>query len=160
MSYVQSNLMSGECVVYAAKVHWFIFIPGLIWLAIGISFFSKVTLDSGPTLLVWGLVAIFFAITTLTRAILAKISTELAVTSNRVIAKKGLIARSTIELNHAKVESFNVDQSVFGRLFGFGTITVNGTGGVRTPFRCIESPLDFRRKAVETIDATQSRASR
>ncbi len=42
-------------------------------------------------------------------------STELAVTSKRVIAKLGFIRCSTVELRHSKVESLHVDQSLLGR---------------------------------------------
>ena len=64
---------------------------------------------------------------------IARFSTELAVTTLRVIAKFGFIRRETIELNHVKVESFTIDQSVMGRILGYGTLTINGTGGIRTP---------------------------
>ena len=73
-----------------------------------------------------------------------------------VIAKFGFIKRSTIELNHSKVESFHVDQSVLGRIFGFGTLHINGTGGGITPIPNISDPLGFRRKAMEAIDASQN----
>jgi uncharacterized membrane protein YdbT with pleckstrin-like domain len=69
-----------------------------------------------------------------------------------IIAKVGLIRRSTIELNHQKVESMGIDQSIMGRIFNFGTLTINGTGGVRTPIPSISSPLEFRKKAMETIE--------
>jgi hypothetical protein len=62
-----------------------------------------------------------------------------------------------MELNHSKVESFHVDQSILGRIFGFGTLVVNGTGGGKTPVPNIDSPLEFRREAMQTIDASQSR---
>ena len=48
-------------------------------------------------------------------------------------------------MNLAKVESVNVDQSILGRILGYGTITVIGTGGTREPFYRISSPLDFRK---------------
>lgn len=82
-------------------------------------------------------------------------STELAVTSKRIIAKFGFIRRSTIELNHSKVESFHVEQGVLGRILGFGTLSINGTGGGITPIPGIGDPLGFRRKAMEAIDAFQ-----
>lgn len=79
-------------------------------------------------------------------------STELAITSNRVIAKTGLIARKTIELSHAKVESLSVHQSVAGRLFGFGTVTLTGSGGTSAPIANIAAPLEFRRAALQVIE--------
>lgn len=154
MGYVDKNLMSGEQVVYNAKIHWFIFVPGVVLFVVGILLFGVD--NEGGTGPVVGTILIFLAIFSLLRALILKISTELAITSKRVIAKVGLISRNTVELNHGKVESFNVEQSIFGRLFGFGTIIVNGTGGGKTPIPSIDSPLVFRRNAMETIDASQS----
>jgi len=186
MSYVENNLMQGESVVHKANIHWFIFLPGIILVVLGIvdfqliqsvlsshfsialinsinesfhsnfggTFMSK--LVSWPLTIIGSLFILFGTVSTLD-AIIQVISTELAVTSKRVIAKIGLIQRHTLELNHRKVESFNVDQSISGRIFDFGKVTVNGTGGTRLPIPNIASPLDFRRKAMVTIDQNQQK---
>jgi len=163
--YVDSNLLTGEEVVYNANIHWFIFLPGLMmFLLVGFALFffsggSADTSTDGMIVLfkVFGtLIGICTGIWLLVKAAIYKISTELAVTSKRIVAKTGLIKRNTIELNHSKVESFNVDQSVMGRIFGFGTITVNGTGGVQTPIPNIDNPLAFRKQAMSTVDSQES----
>lgn len=146
MSYVNNNLMSNEDVIYEAKIHWFIFVPSAILFILGLIYST-----GGSGTLVFLIAIILFI-----RAVIIKTTTELVITSKRVIAKTGLISRSTIELNHSKVESFNIDQSIFGRLFGFGTLVVNGTGGGKTPISNIDAPLEFRKNAMSTIDATQS----
>ncbi len=153
MGYVSGNLMPGEQIVYQAKIHWFIFVPGALLFVVGVALASvKIQHNIGP---IAGGVVLLIALYWLLQALVVKISTELAVTSKRVIAKTGLIMRHTVELNHGKVESFNVDQSIFGRIFDFGTVVVNGTGGGKTPIPNIDSPLDFRRRAMETIDESQ-----
>ena len=151
MGYVENNLMNDEKVVYKATIHWFIFVPGVVLTVIGI-----VLLDSGEAsgARVLGYLAILLAIFSLIKAFITKLTTELAITSKRVIAKVGLIRRNTVELNHSKVESFNIDQSIFGRIFGFGTVFVNGTGGGKTPIPSIDNPLAFRRNAMDSIDTT------
>ena len=60
-------------------------------------------------------------------------TTELAVTNRRVIYKRGFVRRHTIEMNMDKVESVDVDQSFWGRIFNYGTIVVHGTGGSLEP---------------------------
>ena len=149
MGYVENNLMSQERVLHKGDIHWFVFMPGIISVSIGILLLAT------PETAVFSVLIFLFASALLIKAYLIKISTEVAVTSKRVIAKMGFIRRKTIELNHQKVESLNVDQSIAGRMFGFGTIIVNGTGGAHTPIPSICNPLVFRRKAMETIDATQ-----
>lgn len=157
MKYVDSNLMSGEQVVYRAKIHWWVFVPGLVALVIAVVLMNSGA--SGDYKEFFGIVFLLIAVVALVKAVIAKTSTELAVTTKRVIAKTGLIGRNTIELNHGKVESFNIIQSIAGRVFGFGTVVVHGTGGGRTPIPNIDSPLEFRRKAVETIDASQMKTA-
>lgn len=76
--------------------------------------------------------------------ILKYISTELALTNQRVIAKTGFIRRNTVELKNEKIESVIVDQPVFGRIFNYGSIITRGTGGTNTPIPWIASPILFR----------------
>jgi len=151
MSYVENNLMRDENVVYKASIHWFIFAPGITLFVISIVLLGSGSESGG---LIFGLIVLIIATISLIKALILKTTTELAITTKRVIAKVGLIRRNTVELNHSKVESFNIDQSIFGRIFGFGTLVVNGTGGGKTPIPSIDTPLEFRRNAMETIDAS------
>ena len=76
-------------------------------------------------------------------------STELAVTTKRVIVKHGFIRRQTVEINMSKVESIQVDQGVLGRLFDFGTLIISGTGTSHAPITGVSAPMDFRRAFIE-----------
>jgi uncharacterized membrane protein YdbT with pleckstrin-like domain len=93
-----------------------------------------------------GLIAIgaLGAIVAWFRAWLRRMTTELAVTDRRVIFKRGLVRRHTVEMNMDKVESVDVDQSVLGRIFNYGDVTVRGTGASIEPLRLIDDPLAFR----------------
>lgn len=66
-------------------------------------------------------------------------TTEFGVTNKRVIVKTGFIRRHTLE-------AISVDQSLTGRLLGFGSLTLTGTGGVREVFHRVVNPLEFRRQ--------------
>src|SRR5215831_5005097 len=138
MSYVESNLMPNEKVVCTANVHWCVFMPGFFLLAFALLIGVVGGAGPNPMFTVFLMTAIFY----ISRAHLIRKTTELAVTSKRVIVKTGLIRRHTVELNHSKVESFQVSQGIFGRLMGYGTLTVTGTGGVRTPIKGIDNPLE------------------
>ena len=109
----------------------------------------------GGEVAIFGVLLMLGVTIVLLKALVTYFSTELAVTNKRIIVKVDLISRNTIELNHTKVESFIVNQSVFGRMFDFGTVTINGTGSVRTPILSITEPLQFRRRAIEQIEAAQ-----
>lgn len=164
--YIDNNLLAGEQVVHLAKIHWFIFVRPVAFLVIGSYLMAAGAElkpgDSDINPAVFGLGFVFAVLlfpAFLGQALVTKYTTELGITTKRVIAKFGLIARQTIELNHNKLESFRVDQSVFGRMFNFGTLVIQGTGGGLTPIPGIDSPLEFRKKALETIDRAGRRIS-
>ncbi|MDR2012675.1 MAG: PH domain-containing protein [Rhodanobacter sp.] len=152
MSYVQSNLMPNEQVTAIGKIHWAIYVSGTLFILLGIYFVSAAHGAGGGLGALLVIVGLFWLI----RAWLYSFSTELAVTNKRVIAKFGLIRRSTVELLHSKVESFNVEQSILGRTLNYGTVIVHGTGGGRTPIRGIAEPLEFRKQALTAIEANRS----
>jgi uncharacterized membrane protein YdbT with pleckstrin-like domain len=60
-----------------------------------------------------------------------------------------MISRRTLEINLNKVETVNVDQSVLGRILGYGTIRIVGTGGTNEVFENIAHPIEFRKKFLE-----------
>ncbi len=121
-SYVQQNLGKDETVVYETKLHWIIFVS-------------------------------LSAILTLFIAPLVKLLTsEFVITNKRVIIKTGLISRKTVEMNLAKIESINVNQGIFGRILGYGTIVIVGSGATREPFKAIVNPMEFRKQYQECVD--------
>jgi len=147
MKYVQRVLQPGESVVHIARLHWLIFLNALVRgvLAAGLVIAAAMTVGDLQTILtIVGVTAAFFALTSAVKSVITRITTELAVTDRRVIYKSGLISRHTLEMNRGKVESVDVDQSIWGRLLGFGTIIVRGTGGSLEPIRMIGDPLTFR----------------
>jgi uncharacterized membrane protein YdbT with pleckstrin-like domain len=85
-------------------------------------------------------------------------TTELAITTKRVIVKHGFVRRRTIEININKVESIQVDQEILGRLFNFGTLVISGAGNPQAPVAGISNPMEFRRAFIEAQDQAKSAA--
>jgi uncharacterized membrane protein YdbT with pleckstrin-like domain len=149
MRYVRQVLQPGETVVYATKLHWLIYVQtiSLLIACFMIAGAALFTSDNQSITLALEIAAIIFAVLALStglRAFIRRATTELAVTDHRVIYKSGLLSRHTIEMNRDKVESVDVDQSLLGRIFGYGTVIVRGTGGSLEPIRNIGDPLTFR----------------
>jgi uncharacterized membrane protein YdbT with pleckstrin-like domain len=147
MSYIQRVLQPGEAVVHEARLHPLIFLPALFLLVIALALLVASTQFTGDISLGFKAAAAMFGLLALAswaRAAIRRATTELAVTDRRVIYKSGLLARHTLEMNRSKVESVDVDQSILGRIFSFGTIIVRGTGGSLEPIRQISDPLTFR----------------
>jgi uncharacterized membrane protein YdbT with pleckstrin-like domain len=76
--------------------------------------------------------------------LIRRVTTELAVTDRRVIYKTGVFQRHSMEMNVSKVETVGVNQSILGRILGYGTVVVRGTGGSFEPIPYIGDPLNFR----------------
>ena len=147
MSYVQRVLQPDETVIHQSKLHALIFLPALFLLVIAFGLLVASAQFAGDISLGFKAGAAMFGLLALAswaRAAIRRATTELAVTDRRVIYKSGLLARHTLEMNRSKVESVDVDQSILGRIFSFGTIIVRGTGGSLEPIRMISDPLTFR----------------
>lgn len=153
MSYVENNLMPNEAVIYKAHLHWFIFLESIITGIIGLAicWFSQVFFHEIRIILILGLLVLLFSGFSLFNACIEMFSTELVVTSKRVVAKKGFILRKTFELNHNKIEGCSIDQGIIGRIFNYGLVVVNGIGGGHQGIPNIANPLEFRIKVMEAI---------
>lgn len=152
MSYVEKNLIKDEQIVYKAKIHWFIYIIGIVVILIGnkINAADAAGNDAGRMVLATGIVLLL-------HAFILQRTTELVVTSKRVIGKFGFIRRETIEILHQKIESVKVDQGIWGRIFNFGDVIIQGSGGATSPVKFIKNPVEFRKKAMEYVDMQSSR---
>lgn len=118
-SYVQNHLVKDESVVYETNYHWILYFD----------------LKSILTLFIY--------------SIIKQWTSEFVITNKRVIIKTGLISRHTLEMNLSKIESVNVSQSIIGRILGFGSITIVGTGGSTETFNNIKNPVEFRKQFQE-----------
>jgi uncharacterized membrane protein YdbT with pleckstrin-like domain len=152
MSYVKKVLLPGETLVYETGLHWLVYgraillLLGAAALAIGtVALTGGQIAAPGPeaALAAAALLGVLGVIAYVAAAV-RRASTELAVTDQRVIYKAGVISRHTLEMNRSKVESVDVDQSILGRMLGYGTVKLRGTGGSREPIPRISDPLAFR----------------
>jgi len=134
MSYIEESLAPGETIVAIFDLHWT----------------AK-----------WRLIVyLLLAIPTLGLALLAAVyewirlrSIEQGVTNRRVIRKTGIMSRATEELRLASIETIDLHQSAWGRLFGFGDVVLTGRGESSMVFARLAAPLDAKR-AIESAYAS------
>ena len=143
MNYIETNLQPGEEIKYVAKLHFFLFMQPVILLLIGV-FLMSAPKEVLPVIYYAGLLMLFFGLVSLVQRVLVKIGSY-AVTNKRVVLKTGVISRRAVDLVLAKCEGLHINQSILGRIFGFGTITVT-TGGVTSSYPFVANPLAFRRE--------------
>ncbi|MBN9603600.1 MAG: PH domain-containing protein [Afipia felis] len=146
--YVDEILQPGEQLRYSTTIHGIVYAPGLVCLAL-----AAAALIGAWTTLEGTLVAVLIAVAAVLAALglvwllsawFRRWTTETDVTSLRVVHKEGFIKRNTFEMSLDKVESVDVAQSILGRIFGWGDVTVKGVGEGHKTMNMIASPLQFR----------------
>ena len=164
MGYVEKNLASGETLLYKTRHHWVVLL-GPIFIAVLLLALAVALLvgssgnrpDSGnwttgtEAATIVGALLMLAAMGTFVYGIAKRNATEMAVTNRRVLIKTGLMSRRTLDLMLARVESIAVEETAFGRMLGYGSLVVRGTGGTPEPFEKIAHPQEFRRAVQEQI---------
>ena len=148
MKYVEQVLQPGEKVIYATSLHWLVYLRAIMLLIVAGACLvaSRMVPEPGVTLALQIVAALFgvIALVSGVSALIRRSTTELAVTDRRVIFKTGVFQRHSMEMNLSKVETVGVNQSILGRVLGYGTVIVRGTGGSFEPVAFIGDPLTFR----------------
>jgi uncharacterized membrane protein YdbT with pleckstrin-like domain len=146
--YIDEILQPGEKVLYSTNAHWVFYLPaiagGVVSLlllilsrTIAVDWLVMLCLATAAVL---AIVALYFA----ARAWFHRFSTETDVTDRRMVHKTGFVKRHTFEMALDKIESVDVDQSIFGRILNYGDVTIMGVGEGRQKIDTIASPLAFR----------------
>ena len=126
MGYIEDTISDDEKIVYVVQFHWiytfiaFLYLIFLGLLLIGIFIFIKMMIN--------------------------KWTTERALTNTRYIQKIGWISRNTEEIGINKIEEVDLTQSILGRILGYGSISISGTGAGHILLKNIDEPLSFQKK--------------
>lgn len=163
-TYLEREIKGNEKIVYSAELHWIVYHFGLTTTIVGAllghygqaiaaalidpkytNYVSKPLTYAALLIIVIGALHLFFGF-------IRQISTELVITNRRVIAKYGFIATTTYELMLSKVEGANIDQTMLGRLLGYGTVMVKGTGGGISPIDHVANPYRFHQNLMQTLE--------
>jgi len=152
MGYIDRNLLPAERVVYRTRLHWVEYVVKMFWFSLaGIAVSALLVIGyygkyGKPPSELFALPIVAFALAGFVAARIKVVTSEFAVTNNRVLVKIGFIRRHSLEIVLPQIEGIGVDQGIIGRILGFGTIVVSGTGTTREPFIRIRRPLEFRRQ--------------
>jgi membrane protein YdbS with pleckstrin-like domain len=156
VSYLDDHLLTGERIVYRARLHWTIFLTAIVVVVLGIALGILLQVVEPAYSLAGAALAGIGLLLAIGPAV-RYISSEFAVTDKRVLGKLGFIERESKETLLSKVEAIAIDQGVIGRILGFGTVTITGTGGTQESFPRISEPLEFRRQIQSQIIAQEER---
>jgi hypothetical protein len=160
-SYIDRSLGDGETVIARARFPWVygavawaaLLVPGLLLLWVLAVTMPHTGAPSEPVAMPWsvGMAGLLFllGLALFLKLVIVRATTEIGVTSHRFVEKRGLITLHTNEIALHNIEGVRVAQGVFGRLLGYGTVRIEGTGvdAVTTP--PIANPVGFV-KAIQT----------
>jgi membrane protein YdbS with pleckstrin-like domain len=150
MSYLDDHLLAGERIVYRARLHWTIFLTSIVVVLLGVALGILLQVVA-PAYAYAGVGLAGIGLLLAVGPAIRYITSEFAVTDKRVLGKVGFVERESDETLLSKVEAIAVDQGILGRLLGFGTVTITGTGGTQGVFSGIADPLEFRRQIQSQI---------
>lgn len=139
MGYVDESLMAGEQVVWRGRQHWLAALALPLNLIVG-----------GLLLLVLGAGGAALLVLVLGLVVLAPVwmgwkAQDFAVTTRRVIAKRGLLGHQVAEMPVRQAESTNVSQGLYARIWNYGSVIAAGTGGTKVVFVNVMGPMELRR---------------
>jgi uncharacterized membrane protein YdbT with pleckstrin-like domain len=152
MAYHTKVLQPDETVKAVGRLHWSIYIRAVVVLLIALGVLLASNWLPDPTsqryaLMASGVVGVL-GLLLLLKAWIHRMATEIVVTDRRVILNRGLLRRHTMEMNMTKIEMVDVKQSLWGRIWGYGTVEIHGTGADIEPLEGIGSPLLIRNAIV------------
>lgn len=136
MSYIEKTLTPEELLEHRFELHWAAWLPFVGWLVLALPTF-------GLTLLVAGY------------EFLRLKCIEQAVTSKRVVFKKGIISRHSEEMRLNSIETVEIRQSIWGRILGFATISVTGRGVSDVQLKWMATPLEVKRSIEAVLEEYQ-----
>ena len=152
MAYYTKVLQPDETVKVVGRLHWSIYIRGLVVLAVAVVMLVGslwLSDPDGQRYAQWaaGVVGVL-GLLLLLGAWIRRRATEIVVTDLRVIYKVGVLSRRTVEMNVSKIETVDVEQGLWGRIWGYGTVLIRGTGSGFEPLVGVGSTLAIRNAIV------------
>ncbi len=166
MSYARNLLSRGEEVVFQSRQHWFAVVARtwlwivltvvslaiVIFLISGTQPFGNETIDGILTIVAIVLLIASFGF--IGFVIWDWRNQEWLITTRRVIRAEGVLNKSMADSSLEKINDARLDQSVFGRIFGFGTLDIltaaEEVGGSNVAdFPMIADPIDFKRAMLD-----------
>jgi len=133
----QVRAIEPEQTIYQTGLHWAVFLRPVAWLVVAL-----VVRD------VPGLTAffIFVAVVDFVGRALMRSNTQFTLATRRLSMSTGVLRKRSLELVLSKVESISVNEPMFGRMFGYGTVIVGGTGGTKESFPLVPHPQELRNR--------------
>jgi uncharacterized membrane protein YdbT with pleckstrin-like domain len=154
MSYLDSNLLPDERILFRTKKHPIIFFGPVVMLVFAV-FVSVYLRQHAMTRLViivpWLAAALIWGVVWLNYY-----TSEFAVTNKRVMMREGFFVRHANELRLTAISQVNVEQNLLGVMLNFGTVQINAFGAF-DGYSMIDHPGVFQKTVNEQLDRALTR---
>jgi hypothetical protein len=163
MSYARNLLSRGEEVVYESRQHWFAIIARTwLWIVValvGLALSVWLGTNTGAALgspevdgilTIIGIAALIISLGFIGFVLWDWRNQEWLITTRRVMRAEGVLNKSVSDSSLEKINDARLDQSMFGRVFGFGTLDIltaaEEMGGTNVAdFPMIADPVQFKK---------------
>lgn len=152
ISRIQPLLREGETLQKVAAVHWGIYWKGIAVLLLALILMIYV-FNLGAFLLIVSSVMLGYAY-------LIKYYLLLALTDKRVIVRHGIVNLDVVQLHYNRIESVEVFRPIMGRILGYGTVLVTGTGSRVTGIPFVANADAMRTAIDEVVFQQQEKAAK
>jgi hypothetical protein len=143
-AYTAATLQADEKPLHQTSIHWMALSGSVIAAILTLIVIVPIAMFAAWKNFYWAWFLVVIPLGILVSASVTVRTSELVITDRRVLIKVGFIQRHTFEMFISKIESVAVFQSMLGRVFDYGTVTIRGTGGSSESFATIAAPLQFR----------------
>jgi membrane protein YdbS with pleckstrin-like domain len=156
-SYISQHLMADERLIAITRIHKLVLVVPCIVTAFGLllGLVGLLVGGSGIALLGLGVLIALIAGSAALALLVLRLTTEVSCTNSRILIKTGWLMTKLSEMPLAKVEFLLMQQGLFAKIFGYGTVVFKGSGGTTRVCKSIEAPFDFYRRVQEQVAAAQ-----
>ena len=127
MSYLSKRLAPDEVIVAEGRFHWL----QHVWPWLALIFLGVLIIG----IIIW------------IKEMVRLNTTDFVVTNRRIVLKKGIMDVDVYEMNLSSIEGSHIDQSILGRIFGYGRLTIRGRGDMQIEFPTMAKAGEFRAAA-------------
>ena len=163
MAFPPKLLNDDEQIVLDLRPHWWFFVGPAFWLLVAAAATVAITTlwDDEPNAVVYGLLALVALSVVWLLLRLAKWSTtQFVVTTERLIARSGVVAKKGIEIPLERINDITFNQNVRERMMGSGDLMIQSGGergqqhfsNIRRPAR-VQNEINRQMEAAVARDA-------
>ena len=152
MFYIRRHLQPGEQILHQSILHWVSFSWPLLFFSFSLVIYRDLTAAISSPLP--GAALIILGGAALAHALLRFWVEEYAVTNRRIISRWGIARKDVYTYPLGRIEAIDFQQSLMGRILGYGTIEIHtaaGADGV-TRRHYVNNPERWRATILAALD--------